>query len=236
MRRTLIVRNIGTAFEGMPRYPNLSVLGGLRALDYAGTTVFAVSGSILASMYGLDGLGCVAVGCITALGGGTVRDMIWGRCPAFWLDEREYLYMSIVASAFAFWFCYFEQPGKELLEFVVFWGDTLGIGAFSVIGTMYALRLGCGVIITLLCTFFTCTGGGVIRDIIVKRPVRIMHNYEEIYAEAAVSGGAAYLAARSVGVPLAARTVIGASTVIALRILATKYNIRNITAPMPQKA
>lgn len=230
LRRTIFRRNVA-GFEGMPRYPNLSVLGGLRALDYAGTTIFAISGSILASMYGMDGLGCVVVGSITALGGGTVRDMIWGKCPAFWLDETEYLYMSIAAAAAAFWFCYYGEPGKALLEFVVFWGDTLGIGAFSVIGTMYAIRMGFGVIITLVCCCITCTGGGIVRDVLVKRPVRVMHNLEEVYAEAAVSGGAAYILARSVGLPLQARVVIGASTTIALRILATKYNVSNVSVP-----
>jgi uncharacterized membrane protein YeiH len=232
IRRTIVRRNVNAmGFEGMPRYPNLSVLGALRGLDYAGTTIFAVSGSILASMYGMDALGCVVVGCVTALGGGTVRDVIWGKAPAFWLDETEYLYMSIAAAAAAFWFCYYEEPGKQLLEFVVFWGDTLGIGAFSVIGTMYAIRMGFGIIITLVCCCITCTGGGVIRDTLVKRPVRIMHNLEEVYAEAAVSGGAAYLLARGAGLPLQVRVLVGAGTTIALRILATKYDVKNLAVP-----
>lgn len=235
LRRTVQRLNVSAMhYEGMPRYPNLSVLGALRGLDYFGTTIFAVSGSILASMYGMDGLGCVVVGCITALGGGTVRDCLWGRCPAFWLDETEYLYMSIAAAAAAFAFCYYEQPGKDWLDFIVFWGDTFGIGAFAVIGTMYAVRLHCSIIITLVCTFFTCTGGGIIRDTLVRRPARVLHNHEEIYAEAAVSGGAAYLVARRMLLPLPARVIVGAGTTIMLRLLATKYNIKNIKAPSVQ--
>lgn len=232
IRRTIVRRNVaGMHFEGMPRYPNLSVLGALRGLDYFGTVIFAVSGSVLASMYGMDGLGCCVVGSITALGGGTVRDCLWARGPAFWLDETEYLYMSIAAAAAAFFFCYFEQPGKDWMDFIVFWGDTFGIGAFSVIGTMYAVRLGCSVVITLVCCFFTCTGGGIIRDTLLRRPARVLHNHQEIYAEAAVSGGAAYLVARKINLPLPMRVVVGASTTILLRLLATKYDIKNIVAP-----
>lgn len=236
MRRSVCRRNVTALnFEGMPRYPNCSVLGGLRALDYFGTTIFAVSGSILASMYGMDALGCCVVGSITALGGGTVRDVLWGRCPAFWLDETEYLYMSVAAAAAAFFFCYYEQPGKDWLDFIVFWGDTFGIGAFAVIGTMYAVRLGCTVLITLICTFFTCTGGGIIRDTLVRRPARVLHNHEEVYAEAAVAGGAAYLIARKLNFSLPMRVITGASTTIALRLLATKYDIKNIAAPAVMK-
>ena len=229
MRRTLLAANVHS-FEGMPRYPQLSVMGGLRALDYTGTCVFAVSGSITAATCGLDVLGCTVVGCITALGGGTVRDILWGKCPAFWLDETEYLYMSIVCAFGAFWYCYFAHPGQPLLQSILFWGDTIGLGAFAVIGTMFACRLQCSLVITLLCTMITCTGGGIIRDTLCRRPARVLHAHAEIYAETAVSGGLAYMLARSAGLPLAARTIVGASTTIAARIIASTYDIRGAVA------
>ncbi len=224
MRKTLLRASVHS-FEGMPRYPALSVMGCLRGLDYTGTCVFAVTGSITAATCGLDVLGCTVVGSITALGGGTVRDLLWGN-HAFWLDETEYLYMAIVFAFGAFWLCYFAEPNAPTLQAILFWGDTFGLGAFSVIGTMFACRLNCSLIVTLLCTLITCTGGGIIRDTLCRRPARILHAHAEIYAETAVTGGAAYMLARYAGLPLAARTVIGASATIAARIIASSYDVR----------
>jgi len=230
MRRTLIRRNIGHAFEGMPRYPQLSVMGGLRGLDYMGTCVFAVSGSVTAATCGLDLLGATVVGCITALGGGTVRDVLWGRCPAFWLDETEYLYMSIVCAFGAFCFCYFDKPEGPVIDQILFWGDTIGLGAFAVIGTMYACRLKCSIVITLLCTMITCTGGGIIRDTLCRRPARVLHAHAEVYAETAVFGGVVYLLTRALGVPLALRTVAGVLATVSARIWASTLDVRGPVA------
>ena len=214
-------------YESLPRYPALTPLGSLRALDYMGTVSFAISGCVTAATCGLDMLGCVFVGCITALGGGTVRDMMFGKLPVFWLDEREYLYLSIASAFLAFVACcYVELERYEAYEAIMFWTDTVGLGAFACIGTMYAVRMRFGIIVALLCTLLTCTGGGLIRDTLCRRPARVLHPFKETYAITAVSGGAVWLALLRAGVPLLFRVPCAAGTVIAFRCFAASTGFR----------
>ena len=227
MRRNLMAFAIASnTYEGMPRYPQPTVMGTFRALDYTGTCCFAFTGALTASTCGMNLLGSTVIGCCTALGGGTVRDILWGKCPAFWLDETEYMYMSMVFASLGFWFCYHFEPPQGLLDRILFWGDTFGLGAFAMIGAMYACRNGCSFVMALVCTMITCTGGGVIRDTLCRRPARILHSHLESYAETTVTGGAVYLVARHMGIALPVRAVIGAATVIGLRVLASTYNLK----------
>jgi len=154
-------REIAQAAEhSMPRYPALSSPAGvLRGLDYMSTGVFAVSGSITAATAGMDSLGCVIVGTVTAVGGGTIRDaLILNRMP-FWTVETEYLYISALAALGAFLAWPLIEPaeggllkrpgGKEGSVLTI--GDSLGVGAFATIGAMNGVRLGCASIVSALC-------------------------------------------------------------------------------------
>ena len=214
-------------YEALPRYPNATTMGVLRGLDLMGTVSFAVSGSVCAASCGLDLVGCTFVGVITALGGGTIRDFLFGKLPVFWLDEREYLYSAIAAALIAFALCCsVELDEFAAYEAVMFWTDTIGLGAFSVIGTMYAIRLGYPPIAVLLCTLITCTGGGLIRDTLCRRPARVLYPFQETYAATTVAGGAAWIAMRKLVVPLAPRVIIAVGTVVGLRCYAAKTHFR----------
>eukprot|EP00758_Cryptobia_borreli_P001876 Tbor_TRINITY_DN2604_c0_g1::TRINITY_DN2604_c0_g1_i1::g.18013::m.18013 len=217
--------------EVMPRYPEASLMGCFRALDYAGTMIFAVSGAITAATSGMSLLGCTIVGSANALGGGTIRDLIWGRVTVHWLEEVEYIYISIFSSVVAFCVCAMIDPTHKGLQMFLFCGETLGLSIFSVIGTMYAARIRPSFILCLLCCFITCCGGGIIRDILCRRPARILHAQAEIYAEAAMAGGSAYLLARSLGLPLLYRALAGSMMVIVFRLYASYNDVRMWTLP-----
>ena len=217
--------------EGMPRYPNWSVMGFCRGLDYAGTNIFAVSGAIAAATSGMNFLGSTVVGCLTALSGGAIRDCLWGKTPVFWLDETEYLYMSAISAASAFVFCSLMDPSHMLLQRVLFWGDTFGLGAFSVIATMYAARMGYSYAVVMFCVLITCTTGGVVRDVLLRRPARVLHAHAEVYAETALAGGTAYMLSRALGLPLQYNALSGMVVCISLRIYAAFYDIRMWTLP-----
>lgn len=216
--------------ERLPRYPTASVMGSLRFLDYLGTAVFAASGSILAASYNMDALGCIMIGFVTAVGGGTLRDCIWGRTPAFWIEESEYLAIAIFSALLGFLFCWLEQPAHVMVNALIFWGDTLGLGAFAVIGTMYATRLESNTLVVLFCAVLNSTGGGIIRDALVGVPIRVMHNHEEIYAETVAMGSLVYLVGRKCDVELSVRVLVSMFTVMGLRLWASHYGIRNIVA------
>eukprot|EP00285_Hemiselmis_virescens_P017507 CAMPEP_0173399016 /NCGR_PEP_ID=MMETSP1356-20130122/43691_1 /TAXON_ID=77927 ORGANISM="Hemiselmis virescens, Strain PCC157" /NCGR_SAMPLE_ID=MMETSP1356 /ASSEMBLY_ACC=CAM_ASM_000847 /LENGTH=312 /DNA_ID=CAMNT_0014358639 /DNA_START=6 /DNA_END=941 /DNA_ORIENTATION=+ len=157
---------------GMPRYPDGTPMGILRGLDYGGTIVFACTGSITAASTGMDVFGCMILGTITAVGGGTLRDvLVLGKRP-FWSDgEPEYFSMSLAAAALAFFIWpTLEEMGMQDSDPVIFFADAIGVGAFCVIGVKNGLRHGMHWVICLACGVMTATFGGLVRDTLAKRP------------------------------------------------------------------
>jgi len=214
--------------DGMPRYPDRTAAGALRALDYFGTGVFALSGALTAGTAGMDMLGCTTVGAITAMGGGTVRDLLLGNRPVFWMVETEYLALSIATALAAFWAWPSVSERFELVEDadVIRYADALGLGAFAVIGAQNGLRARVPALVCVVCGMMTATFGGVIRDVLCHKPARILHAKAEVYASTALSGAAIYVAAARAGLPLATRIVAGSSTTFLLRVLAWNYDLR----------
>jgi len=185
----------------------------------------------------LDLLGAVALGTITAVGGGTVRDVvILGRVP-FWSGkdgEEEYLWLSLLAAGLTF-FVYpkmtsaFDNEAVEL-------ADSLGLGAFAVIGVQNGIRAGLSAPLCILCGVSTGTFGGATRDVLAQRPggVRIFNSYAEIYATVAMASGGSYLLARKMGLPLGGRIAAGVGISMAMRCviflvrISHRYDIRGL--------
>ncbi|KAA8499244.1 UPF0126 membrane protein [Porphyridium purpureum] len=214
--------------DSMPRYPDLSPGGFLRAFDYIGTSIFALTGALTAASGGMDVLGCTVVGTITAVGGGTTRDLLMGARPVFWLIESEYIAIAVATSllAFFFWPDVSDALGITEDEYFINVIDSWSLGAFSCIGTMNGIRAGYNPLIVLVCAVVTCTFGGVVRDTFLKRPVRVLHSYAEIYATTAAVGSIAYMAARAMQLPLVLRISLGLSSTFIMRLWAMKYGTR----------
>lgn len=213
--------------DSMARWPGLtSTAGALRSLDWIGTVSFAHSGAILAAASGMDALGCLVVGTVTAVGGGTVRDAVFLSRRPFWVDETEYIWLCLgtTAATFALWPHIRHYLSED--DNVFFAGDTLGVGAFCVIGAQNGIRAGVPPLISLICGVATATFGGAIRDVLCKRDVRILHSHAEIYASTAASGAAAYIAARALGASRTIKVAAGVGVAVSLRCAAWKNGIR----------
>ena len=211
------------AADGMPRFPDASVPGALRLGDYVGTAIFAVTGSLAAAARGMDVLGATVVGTVTAVGGGTIRDALLGRGRrAFWMEEPEYLWICLVSAAGAFltWPHLEEAFGVRETDDWVNYLDALGVGAFCVIGAQNGARAG------VPCAAFTATFGGVVRDVLVERPVRILHSYADVYATTALGGASTYMLIRAIGAPVSARIIGGVGVAVAARVAASRYDWR----------
>ena len=153
---------------------NNLVPAALRGLDYVGTVAFAASGTMVAGHAGMDILGCTMVGTITSLGGGTIRDLLLGRTPVFWFREVEYLLLC-VGTALAAFYAHDKLEGPAA-EQALWWGDTLGIGAFSVVGAQAAASVGMGPLVVPICGMFTATCGGLVRDVLCRRPPKLLYS------------------------------------------------------------
>lgn len=213
--------------DSLPRYPTASALGALRLSDYIGTASFAYSGSLLAAGCGMDVLGSTLVGTVTAVGGGTIRDAVILNKRPFWTDETEYLYICVATGCATFLAYSGSAPGVDreegALEFLT---DTLGVGAFCVIGAMNGARAGVPGVVCAACGMATATFGGVVRDVLCKRDVRILHSRAEIYATTAVAGAAAYLVAGRLGLSVGARVGSGVGLAVGLRAWAATNGVR----------
>lgn len=215
--------------DGLPRYPELSVAGALRAADYLGTGAFAMTGSLLAASSGMDAFGCTVIGTITAVGGGTIRDVLLGQGRrAFWMEEQEYLWIAAGAALATFfgWERAKQAYGLADDDYWIEALDALGVGAFCVIGAQNGIRAGVPVIAQVLCGVMTATFGGAVRDVFVGRPTRILHSYSDIYATAAAGGALAYITARGVGLPPPLRVIAGVGVGVGMRVAADTYDIR----------
>jgi uncharacterized membrane protein YeiH len=187
--------------------------------DLAGVAVFAASGVLAARERDLDLLGVIVVAAITAIGGGTLRDLLLDRHPIFWVTDTWYLVV-IVASALAT-VAYVRvrpPPGATLLV-----ADALGLALFALSGAQLAEAAQCPPLIVVLMGTMTGVTGGVLRDVITAQVPMILRR--EIYATAAIAGVAAYLALQALGTPRASAFWIGMIVVVALRLLALRRGL-----------
>ncbi|PXF48002.1 hypothetical protein BWQ96_02193 [Gracilariopsis chorda] len=225
------------AHDSLPRYANVSTLGLLRAADYIGTISFAHSGAMLAAAAGMDLLGTALVGTITAVGGGTIRDAVILAKRPFWTEEVEYLYLCLLTAATTFVLYSRNPPDQQREESALeFASDTVGVAAFCVIGAINGVRARVPALVTTLCGTATATFGGVVRDLLVGREVRILHSRAEIYATTAGAGAAMYVVTRAAGGGVLARVAAGTATAAALRTWAWLHGVRLPVWPSTQRA
>jgi uncharacterized membrane protein YeiH len=126
--------------------------------ELLGTIVFAITGVLAVTRRGLDVFGAVVLGVVTAVGGGTVRDLLL-NIPVFWLDNHGVLWAAILGSLAAFWIGQTFQNAKRLLIYL----DALGAALFAVLGANKVLLLGAAPPIAVMMGVLTGIGGGLIR-------------------------------------------------------------------------
>lgn len=191
----------------------------LYILDLVGVAVFAISGVLAARDRELDVLGVIVVAAMTAIGGGTLRDLLLDRHPIFWLNDTTYLIVIIVAALATIVYVRYRPAPMFALRVA----DTFGLALFALLGASYAEAAQAPALIVILMGTMTGVTGGVLRDIVTARVPLIMQR--EIYASAAIAGVAAYLLMQAIGVPQPGAFVGGVAVVVALRLGALRWNL-----------
>ena len=135
----------------------------INGIGIFGVVVFAVSGALAAARKNMDPIGFLLLGTITAIGGGTVRDIILDR-PVFWLADPSQLVIALVASLFTYVFVSIAADFER--QKWVAWSDALGLAAFAVQGALIALELNSHPVVVILMGMMTAVGGGLIRDVL----------------------------------------------------------------------
>jgi len=186
----------------------------LRWIDLAAVFVFSASGALVASRKQMDVVGFVLIGCITGFGGGSVRDLLLGRLPLFWLRAPDLVAAAALGAILVFFTAHLvESRFRALL-----WIDAVGLALYAVLGAEIALIAGAEPWAAVLLGTVTATAGGMLRDVICNELPLILR--KEIYITAAAAGAAAYVALRLAPLPRDAALGGGAALALAIRALA----------------
>lgn len=200
----------------------------LYVLDLLGVAVFAASGALAGVAAQLDLLGVLVLASITAVGGGTLRDVLLSRHPIFWVKDPGPVYTVIASTTVTLvWVHFLPIPTDALLI-----ADALGLALFAISGAQVAEKVGCRALVIVLMGTLTGAGGGVLRDLLSAKVPLILR--QDIYASAAIAGVAVYLLLRAAKAPTAAAFAGGFFTVASTRLAAIAFELRLPVVSLPQ--
>ncbi|WP_300436277.1 trimeric intracellular cation channel family protein [Christiangramia sp.] len=188
-------------------------------LDILGTIAFAISGALSAMNRRLDLFGIFIIAFVTAIGGGTLRDILIGSTPVMWMENIVYIYLIGVVTVLAIIF----RNKLNYLKKSLFLFDTIGLGVFTITGVETGIQNNLDPIVSVALGAMTGTFGGVIRDILCNEIPVIFR--KEIYATACLIGAFAYVTLYDMGVNADIIYVVTSSIVISIRIIVVKYHI-----------
>jgi uncharacterized membrane protein YeiH len=166
----------------------------LYAVDLMGTGVFAFSGAVTAGKRGMDLLGMLMMATITAVGGGTARDVVMDSGTVFWMQSPLYfeICLCVTLATYAFWPTLERKCGWKDSSAPICTADALGLAAFAVLGTQAAVDQGLAPIMWMVSGLISATFGGITRDILCLQRPRVMYPQRTMYATPPLLGSALY--------------------------------------------
>lgn len=192
----------------------------LYILDMFGTVVFAISGILLASKLRMDPFGMVVLAMVTAIGGGTIRDMALGATPVFWVNQPQYLWVILATCALSM--LLIRQP-RRLPWYVLPVADAIGLAVFVAIGVDKALSYGASPMVAVIMGVVTGCGGGIIRDVLAREIPMIFRT--EVYATACIAGGIMHTLMLTANIDIELASVAGMITTLLIRLAAIRWHL-----------
>lgn len=187
-------------------------------LDLLGTFAFAISGIRLASGKQMDWFGAYIIGLVTAIGGGTLRDLLLDVTPFWMLEGKYFLTTGVALIATLLFKDKLFKWGSTLFLF-----DTIGLGLFTIVGITKSIDAGLPFWVCIIMGTITGSVGGVIRDVLLNEVPLLFR--KDIYALACVAGGGVYFLCNYLILPTGITETIAALTVIVFRLIAVKYHL-----------
>jgi uncharacterized membrane protein YeiH len=180
-------------------------------LDWFGVIVFAITGALVASRKQMDLVGFTLLGTVTGIGGGTIRDVVLGLLPLFWVREPAYLVTCVLVSCLVFFTAHIPQSRYRFL----LWLDAIGLALFAVTGAETAMLNEAGSIAAIAMGVITATFGGMVRDVLGGESPVILAR--EIYVSAALLGASSFILFIGIGVPHDGALISGFMVVLLVR-------------------
>ncbi len=189
----------------------------LHFLDFAGVAVFAATGALAASRKQLDIVGFIFLAAITGIGGGTLRDLILGKLPVFWVQQPAFIAVCVVIAVGIFFSAHLVESRYRLL----LWLDAIGLASYCVMGTMIGLEYGISPFAAIVTGIMTATFGGIFRDVIAGEKSVLLS--DEIYISAALLGASSFALLMSFQVDKTIAITIGFILAFTLRAAALLF-------------
>ncbi|MFT6322813.1 MAG: putative membrane protein YeiH, partial [Halieaceae bacterium] len=187
-------------------------------IEIIGTFALAISGALTAINKKLDGFGIIIISFVTAIGGGTLRDVLLQR-EVFWLGSPILMYTMIIAAVLAI---IFKSKQKYIYKPLLLF-DAIGLGFFTILGVEIGISQDLGAIYCVIIGTITGTFGGVIRDVLVQKIPVIFRR--EVYATVSIGGGIIFYALRFTDLPLIWTKIIPITFIILARLLVVRFEL-----------
>ncbi|MFP4518014.1 MAG: trimeric intracellular cation channel family protein [Oceanicaulis sp.] len=191
------------------------------ALDLAGIALFALSGGIIAARKGLDPFGAAVIGMAAGMGGGTIRDILLGALPVYWIEAPHYLAVAVIAGVAGYYGSELVRGETGARRRALVWADAAGLSVFCVLGAQAGLAAGAHWSIALVTGVLSAAFGGVLRDVIVNDVPLIFR--EDVYALAALFGAGVYVGLVALGLGESLAAPVAALAAFALRACALLF-------------
>lgn len=196
----------------------MNLVASLYYFDLLGTVVFAITGLLAARRKDLDLFGAIVIAMVTAIGGGTLRDLIIGE-PVFWTQNDIYIFVVVISAMMLFFLARYKRLPVKLLVFL----DAFGLAVFTVIGTQKAMELGFSDPIAIMTGIMTGVAGGIMRDVLVGEVPLVFR--KEIYATASFVGASLFLVLSEFAWSTEIAVIVAILVTLGLRVSAILFNI-----------
>jgi uncharacterized membrane protein YeiH len=202
----------------------------LYVLSLIGVAVFAISGALAAGRKQLDLFGVLVIATVTAIGGGTVRDLLLDRTPIFWIaDPNQLMVIAVSALLTVVYVRWRKPPGASLLV-----ADAFGLALFAVSGAQVAEAEQLHWLLVIVMGTITGIAGGLLRDVLCNE-VPLLLQQTDLYATAAIIGIVVYLACQALGTDRTSAALLGMTVVAGLRLAAIFWGLRLPVFQIPNK-
>ncbi|AIU67812.1 membrane protein [Vibrio coralliilyticus] len=192
----------------------------LYSVDLFGTAIFAVSGVLLAGRLKMDPFGVAVLGSVTAIGGGTIRDMALGATPVFWITDTNYLWTILITCLLTM--IIVRRP-KRLAWWILPVCDAIGLAVFVGIGVDKTMAYQDSALVAIIMGVITGCGGGIIRDVLAREVPMVLRS--EVYATACIIGGVFHTTALAMGHDPDTAFLAGVFSTLLIRLGAIRWHL-----------
>lgn len=196
----------------------------LYVIEIAAVLVFAYSGMIQARRSGFDYVGVLTIALVSALGGGTLRDVMLGNHPLYWIAHWEFLIYILLLSPVALFLLRFKKDFSSDRSLMLV--DAVGLGLFTASGTGIALEMNTPILPAAFIGVITATFGGVLRDVLCNEKPQLFQPTEPLYATCAFAGAAVYILIVVLGVAPTLALAVCIAVTFLFRAMAIIFNLR----------